>query len=402
MVIIAMTLLLLCPKTAEAQEDSTSVNRLDSIEISLLTCGPFDQIYALYGHTGLRINDMASGQDIVANWGIFDMTQSFFAVKFAFGITDYRMAFETMGEFVYRYHYYGTYITEQVLNLSAKEKQQVLDAVNENAKPENLYYRYNYFYDNCTTRVRDIIAASVDGKVEYPEARENVSFRTLIHEWNDGHHWEAWGNDFLLGLKADKPTTKSEQQFLPDVLREDFDHAFIIAPDGTRKPMVKEVRYPIPMDAARDHALGFWNTWAKPYVCLIILVVLIAAVMLYEMEKKVLFWQLDAALFTVLGIIGLILFAMIFSQHPTVSLNLQILVFNPLYLLFVVPMIKAQRKSEICWQSHVICLMLVVSIFTYMLNVQIYAEGVFFLALLLLVFIVVRHLHYKDLNIRRF
>lgn len=396
MVIIAMTLLLLCPKTAAAQEDSTAVNRLDSIEISLLTCGPFDQIYALYGHTGLRINDMASGQDIVANWGIFDMTQKFFAVKFAFGITDYRMAFEPMDEFVYRYRYYGTYMTEQVLNLSAKEKQQIIDAVNENARPENLYYRYNYFYDNCTTRVRDIIASGVDGKVEYPEAKTTNSFRTMIHQWTGSRRWEAWGQDFLLGLGADKPTTRSEQQFLPDSLREDYDHAFIIAPDGTRKPMVKEVRYPIPMDETHVHKLGFWNNYLSPVTVLFLLILACAQVFVIEKRKGKQFWQFDAALLSVLGAIGLILFAMIFSQHPTVSLNLQILIFNPLDLLFIVPIIRAKRNGRRSWQAIAITAMLYIALV--MGFWQHFAESVWPLALLLIVVFTTRLLYFKNQN----
>ena len=122
-------------------------------EISLVTCEPFSKIYSLYGHTGIRVHDSARGIDILANWGIFEMRKKYFMVSFTFGLTDYKMEIEPWDGFCGRYLSYGSGVQEQVLNLTNTEKAKLIAAIMENYKPENRYYRYNYFYDNCTTRV---------------------------------------------------------------------------------------------------------------------------------------------------------------------------------------------------------------------------------------------------------
>ena len=114
---------------------------LERVEISLVTCEPYNQVYSLYGHTGLRINDPEHGIDALANWGIFELKQRFFVLRFTFGLTDYRMEIEPWQEFCERYRYYGCGIQEQVLNLKADEKMKLIAAVAENYKPENRYYR---------------------------------------------------------------------------------------------------------------------------------------------------------------------------------------------------------------------------------------------------------------------
>lgn len=101
-------------------------------------------------------------------------------------------------------------------------------------------YRYNYFYNNCTTKARDIILKSINGKIEYKNAIDkSVSFRDLIHGCNANYSWASFGNDLLLGFKADMQTTREEQQFLPDNLMRDFGQAKIVSADGSARPLVK-------------------------------------------------------------------------------------------------------------------------------------------------------------------
>ena len=207
--------------TAGAQ----SMRNPDSIQISLLTCSPGKEVWAQYGHTAIRYYDKESGEDLAINYGIFSLDQTYFIPRFVLGMTDYRMGVQPMDMFLAQYSYEGRGVVEQVLNLSAEDKEVIYKALQENMKPENVVYRYNYFFDNCTTRARDMLVNHLHGKVVYPPAEEDATFRSMIHKWNNKYEWSQFGEDLLLGVDADRKTTKAEQQFLPDNLRKDFEKA---------------------------------------------------------------------------------------------------------------------------------------------------------------------------------
>ena len=217
--------------TAGAQ----SMTNPDRIQISLLTCSPGKEVWAQYGHTAIRYYDKESGEDLAINYGIFSLDQTYFIPRFVLGMTDYRMGVQPMDMFLAQYSYEGRGVVEQVLNLSAEDKEVIYKALQENMKPENVVYRYNYFFDNCTTRARDMLVNHLHGKVVYPPAEEDATFRSMIHKWNNKYEWSQFGEDLLLGVNADRKTTKSEQQFLPENLRSDFDKA-----SYNGKPLVKE------------------------------------------------------------------------------------------------------------------------------------------------------------------
>ena len=217
---------LLAATPLNAQQDSL---RMDSVEISLLTCQPHDEIYSLYGHTAIRYHDLRKGGlDIAFNYGVFDYHKPLFALRFVFGLTDYELGAYPFRLFLEEYRRFGSMVTEQVLNLTAEEKMALQQALAVNMQNENRIYRYNYFYSNCTTKARDIIEQSIQGKVSY-EKREGYSpsHREMIHEMTQNNPWSAFGNDLLLGILADQPTDQRQQEFLPYHLMYDFDHASI-------------------------------------------------------------------------------------------------------------------------------------------------------------------------------
>ena len=212
---------------------------LDSVKISLLTCSAGDEVYSLYGHTAIRYTDEKYGVDEVINYGVFSFSKPFFVLRFIFGLTDYEMGIMPFEMFCAEYRSEGRSVIQQDLNLTRGEKAAIRDALIANYRPENRVYRYNYFYDNCTTRARDIICDNINGKVRYPGQQQPYpSFRSLIHKFNDEHPWARFGNDMLLGVKADKKTDQSEHQFLPFFLMKDFDKAEIIGADGKPRPLV--------------------------------------------------------------------------------------------------------------------------------------------------------------------
>ena len=309
----------------------------DRIQISLLTCSPGKEVWAQYGHTAIRYYDKESGEDLAINYGIFSLDQTYFIPRFVLGMTDYRMGVQPMDMFLAQYSYEGRGVVEQVLNLSAEDKEVIYKALQENMKPENVVYRYNYFFDNCTTRARDMLVNHLHGKVVYPPAEEDATFRSMIHKWNNKYEWSQFGEDLLLGVNADRKTTKSEQQFLPENLRSDFDKARY-----NGKPLVKETN--VLLDAETEMAEPVFPL--SPLSIALIFAVISLVMMLFSYRRQQVYWAWDLALMLTSGLMGIIFFVMIFSQHPCVSLNFILLFFNPLPLFFLYSTIK---KKKIIW-----------------------------------------------------
>lgn len=349
---------------------------MDSVEISLLTCQPHDEVYSLYGHTAIRYHDMRKDKevDVAFNYGVFDFKKPYFVLRFVFGLTDYELGVYPFSLFLKEYRHFGSMVTEQVLNLTSEEKLLLHEALRQNLQPENSVYRYNYFYNNCTTKARDIIEKCITGKTEYAE-RENYTptYREMVHEMTRNHPWARFGNDLLLGIKADQPTTLRQQEFLPYNLMYDFDHAQIYE-NGQYRPLVKERRTALPggvQIVKQEFPLS-------PIACAILLTVtgLILLILQWRSKRSFLFW--DILLMLTIGTIGIMLTLMLFSQHPTVSLNLQILLFNPLPWFFLWPVIRGRQNRYWLVSCVLIALFFIGSLF------QQYAEGLWSLALCLL------------------
>ena len=316
-----------------------SMTNPDRIQISLLTCSPGKEVWAQYGHTAIRYYDKESGEDLAINYGIFSLDQTYFIPRFVLGMTDYRMGVQPMDMFLAQYSYEGRGVVEQVLNLSAEDKEVIYKALQENMKPENVVYRYNYFFDNCTTRARDMLVNHLHGKVVYPPAEEDATFRSMIHKWNNKYEWSQFGEDLLLGVNADRKTTKSEQQFLPENLRSDFDKARY-----NGKPLVKVTN--VLLDAETEVAEPVFPL--SPLSIALIFAVISLVMMLFSYRRQQVYWAWDLALMLTSGLMGIIFFVMIFSQHPCVSLNFILLFFNPLPLFFLYSTIK--KKKVIWWK----------------------------------------------------
>ena len=365
---------LLTPSKITAQPYD-QVEYYDSVEVSLLTCQPHDEVYSLYGHTALRWHDMHEiGCDIAFNWGVFNFKAPHFVTRFVFGLTDYELGPFPYSLFQKEYQHFGSMVTEQVLNLTSAEKMRLKNALDKNLLPENRIYRYNYFYNNCTTKARDIIEQCVSGKMQYAGREDYTpSFREIVHEMTRNNLWSRFGNDILLGIKADKPTTLREQEFLPHNLMYDFDRAQIYE-NGVYRPLVKERRVSVPAGVQ----LMQQKFPLSPMLCAIILLAIGLIIFAIEWVKRKAFVVWDSLLALTAGIIGFVLFLMLFSQHPTVSLNLQIILFNPLHLFFLWQIVRG--KNTRYWMITAILTVLFLTGGCF----QTYAEGIHSLALCLL------------------
>ena len=391
--IISLVFFVLLTTNAKGQTADSIISNMDDIEVSLLTCGPGNEAYSLFGHTAIRISQPSRGMDVVVNYGMFSFKQKYFIPRFVLGLTDYQMGITTFDDFKAEYEYEQRWVFEQTLNLTSKEKSALLQAVDQNYKPENVTYRYNVFYNNCTTKARDLIAANIDGKIKYNSAKsEYPSFRELCHSKTSSHRWSQFGNDLLLGIQADLPTNISEQQFLPENLEHDFSlatietntdetsNATIGANNASPRKLVSHEEYIIPKYVAASAAP---DSLPSPRALAIVIAIIIIGVSLIEYFWNKNLWLTDAILMPVIGLTGMILFVMIFSKHPTVNINFQILILNPIALFMAIPMLMKQRKGMLTWwhKTYVLCLFLGILCGLF----QDYAEGIRILALSLLV-----------------
>ena len=204
----------------------TNAQDSSRLRISLLTCTPGNELYSIFGHSAIRIVDSNNVNDLVFNYGTFNFNDDEFYIKFIKGKLNYFVSVQQTEDFIYSYSAEGRGVTEQILNLSEQEKNDIKYALVENLKEENKYYQYDFFYDNCTTRLRDIISKNKQPNPILPYVMpEKTRFRQAIHMYlnKSEQHWSKLGIDLLLGAKTDKIMSAEEQEFLPENLMSAFD-----------------------------------------------------------------------------------------------------------------------------------------------------------------------------------
>lgn len=320
----------------------------DSVRVSLLTCAPGTEIYSLFGHTALRYENPAKGEDWVFNYGLFSFDTPNFVLRFVKGETDYQL-----GVIPYRY-FEGEYamressVYQQELNLTDKEKENVIRLLRENYLPANRVYRYNYFYDNCTTRARDKVEQGIEGKVVYPESEKMCSFRSIVREYTAGHEWSAFGIDLCLGSEADEPIDERKQMFSPFYMLEYARGAMIHRAD-TIVPFVKEEKLLLDFSSKdegvfeKDEDIFLPSPWA----CALIWWVLTFVVTALGIKNGKVYWLWDILLFGAQGLAGCIIaFLFFFSIHPTVGSNWLLMILNPLPLLYMPFMVYKAIKGK--------------------------------------------------------
>jgi hypothetical protein len=209
----------------------------EKAEISLLTYAPVNEIHTVFGHSSVRVFDPERQLDIVFNYGMFDYAAPNFTLNFIKGKLNYSLGIQNFRDVVAYSDYRNQTVSEQVLNLDNRQKQEIYDFLQNNYKPENRYYLYDFFFDNCATRIRDILDTTLTNRLSYDKVavEKNVTFRELLREFTQIQPWLEFGIDLVLGLPTDKKATFEQQMFLPKYLNESFAVGTIITADTTKK-----------------------------------------------------------------------------------------------------------------------------------------------------------------------
>lgn len=312
-----LSILILGKMSTQAQDSSR-------IRISLLTCTPGNELYALFGHSALRVIDSNSVTDHVYNYGTFNFDDPQFYIKFTRGKLLYYMSLEQFADFRDLYQYTGREITEQVLQLSAEEKMAIRRFLIENLKEENKYYQYDFFFDNCTTRLRDLIKKFKQPTPQLPAVRPaNMRFRQAIHEYLDkgGQAWSKLGIDILLGAKTDRVMSAEEQQFLPDNL--------MMAIDSNKNGKLvisSQKLYTLPLAASNASGISPLLFFS--------LLFLFFALIHFSKKFPLLLTGLDGLLFFCTGLLGCILvFMWLGTDHSMTKNNYNLLWALPTHMV---------------------------------------------------------------------
>ena len=302
-------------------------------EISLLTVSPGDELYSCFGHSTYFIYDSINKISKVYNYGTFDFDDPNFYSNFVRGKLKYRLNVEQPGQLMMMATEENRSITQQILNLSPAQKQRIYADLEKNALPENKYYKYDFFYDNCSSRLRDILANVCSDSLNFNLKEDGgKSFRNLIDPYLVDKQYQDLGMDLGLGAPADRIATPYQYMFLPNNLRDDFNSATILR-GGKKEKLVSSERIVLPAVAV-IHTSSFLANPAFAFWSLLLLVV---ALTFYQYKKdKNGFW-LDAILFGFSGLFGLLLLFLWFgTDHGVTAKNYNLIWAFPGHLWAVV------------------------------------------------------------------
>lgn len=339
-------LLLVCILLTFNKLDAQQVIISDSAVVSLITCSPGEEVYSKFGHTAIRVKDKTNNVDVVFNYGIFSFETEHFYYKFIKGETDYQLGIYETNYFLPEYAERNSMVWEQVLNLSSAEKKNLVATLLENYEPQNRVYRYNFVFDNCSTRPRDKITGSVNGYIRYHQTSEPATFRRWVGDYVGTDTWLKFGIDLLFGIDADAIASQKNSQFLPELLMSDFQEAEIVSLDGkTRKLVEKSATVLIDKKPVESHS-SFFDFLLNPFSVSLFLLALGVLITILDIKYRKHNKIFDSIILFITGVAGIIAFyLMVFSSHPLVTANLNVLWINPLnlvaaFLIWVKPLRK--------------------------------------------------------------
>jgi hypothetical protein len=307
--------------------------------VSLMTVAPGAEVYSTYGHTALRVYDPSQNVDRIYNYGTFDFDQPNFLLKFCRGKLNYMLDIERYKSFERGNLLDGRGMTEQVLHLSQAQSERLFNLLETNAQPDNRNYKYDFFYDNCATRIRDAVDNALYGQVSYDSAvaETRVTMRQLLRPYLIEHPWMGFGIDLVLGMPTDKQAGPRHYTFLPDHLHDAFAHARL----GEGQPLIRQ-EYRTPSDFVPERKPA-----KVPSLPIIVtaLVAFVGFLCMYNPKANRVF---DAIFWTTLGIGGCIVaFLWFFTDHQATKNNLNLFWLWPTHLL-----VGFRRRRGGLWESY--------------------------------------------------
>ena len=284
--------------------------------VSAVTCGPGDELYSAFGHSAFRVYDPLLKLDKIYNYGTFDFNKPNFYLNFAKGKLIYQLSTTRYGYFLQEFNYEKRWVKTQELALDEADVQAVYDFLENNAKPENMSYQYDFFYDNCSTKIEEVIKTVLKDKVTFnnDHITDHKSHRDLIADYTaEKFKWGKFGIDLALGSVIDDPATPAEFKFLPDYIYLGFNNATINV-DGKNKPLVKaektvlnEVKQPVPFSIT------------QPFIVFLVIALFFIFKTYQNYTAKKRSKWIDFSLYFMTGAIGVVVLLLWFATSHTAT-----------------------------------------------------------------------------------
>jgi hypothetical protein len=291
---------------------------------SVLTCSRGEEIYSTFGHSAIRYQDSAQKIDWVYNYGLFEFSDPNFIPKFCMGKLDYMVGKETMNDFMGQYVYQQRFVSEQILNLTTAQRDSLFRFLEWNILPENKYYRYDFLFNNCATKIIEVLEKNCNIRFTYYKDPAPKSFRQLIHiNAENSVPWIDWGMDLALGMPTDIKANPKQYCFLPEYIEKTIELSKI----SSKSNLI--------IGGSRFDCLDFYF---KPFFfsCLLVLIFIFHKFKPQSWSRIII-----GNLFIILGIGGLVIgFEWFMTEHTVTKMNWNLVWLNPLSLIFGIQILR--------------------------------------------------------------
>jgi hypothetical protein len=345
----------------------------ENAEVSIITVGPGTNLNDSFGHNGFRIRDQSRNIDVIFDYGRFDFNTPNFYLKFAQGKLLYEIGSNNFDPFFNYYKKQNRWIKEQVLNLNYSEKQALFKYLQTNIKPENKKYKYDFFYDNCATKIRDVIIEILGDKLEYKEDHitENYTFRELIQKNVKANSWGSLGMDIAIGAVVDRKARPIEYQFLPQYVFEGANNAVVIRNDA-EVSLVKKYNYLF--EAKKQEPKS--NFFLSPFFVFGCLGLCLIFITYKDFKNNTRSRLPDMLIFLITGIVGLALLLLwVATDHTATVNNYNLLWAFPFSILFILHIYKKFPRAWL--RKYIFFLIMLLSLLAihWTTGVQVFAVG---------------------------
>lgn len=364
---------------------NAQVSLTPEAEISVLTIGPGTMLNDAFGHSAFRVKDKAFNRDLVFDYGRFDFDTPSFYLEFAQGKLNYKIGLSYYKDFYASYVAQQRSIKEQVLNLNQAEKQALFDFLTNNIKPENKYYLYDFFYDNCATKIKDVVNVVTNNNVTYhtPENFQQETFRTLIQNELNYNSWGSVGIDIALGSIIDKKATPEDHMFLPKNIHSFFSSATF---KNNNSKLIKEEK--LIFDAQKKDTKNTFIT--SPLFIFLILSLGILFITYKDKKNNLKSTYLDILIFTITGLIGIGLLLLWFAtNHTATGFNYNLLWAFALNIFVIKQVLSKTPKQWFIKYLKLLVIMLCLMTLHWTIGVQVFAPAL----IPLLVALMIRYLY---------
>jgi hypothetical protein len=302
----------------------------ETVSVYLITCSPGTATYSIYGHSALRIAIPERNSDLVYNWGVFDFATPNFVWKFAKGRLDYKLGVVSFDRFQQEYFLEQRWIQSQKINLEAGEINTLFGLIAENLRPENLKYRYDFFYDDCSTRIRDLLEKSLGSKLTYPpDGKKDVpTFRDMVGKYQRPFPWLKLGVDLIMGTPGEKKASFRDKMFLPLDMQKGLSEA-LINRNSRLIPLLQNPETVLDFDTPSVKQ-RFFISPIFVFTLLLILLIIFFALNRNKTAIKI----ADIAIFSIFSLLALLMiFFNFFTDHQQMKWNLNIIWLSPFVIL---------------------------------------------------------------------